>query len=280
MFSFKHNLAILFIAISATLTSTAYAVPTTIVDHYIGSDAHSHGDVIGSTSNFQITSMDVSLSGNMLSVSILTSFAGKGDDHLFDSLTGNKGIGYGDLFLASSWTPYGSQPYGSDNTYTGTAWTYGFALDDRWMHENTAGSGTLYRLNSASYDNNTATNNNPDALLSEDFLTGGTFRNGQEVAVDTSEQNILNGNITAISGASSWNIDAASSRVNFLIDLTGTDLLLGDEIALHWAFTCANDVIEGAYPVSAPSILVLLGAGLVSLAGATGLRRKRILTDR
>ena len=224
--------------------------------------------------------MDVSLSGNMLSVSILTSFAGKGDDHLFDHLTGNQGIGYGDLFLAGSWTPYGDQPYGSDDTYTGTAWTYGFALDDRWMNENSAGTGTLYSLNSANYDNDNTTNNNPDVLLSDDFLTGGTFRNGQEVAVDTSEQNILSGNITAISGASSWNIDAASSRVNFLIDLTGTDLLLGDEIAVHWAFTCANDVIEGSYPVNAPPILVLLAAGLASLAGATSLRRTRRQADR
>ena len=54
--------------------------------------------------------------------------------------------------------------------------------------------------------------------------------------------------------------------MNFLIDLTGTDLLLSDEIALHWGFTCANDVIEGAYSVPEPGIMNLLGIGTLLLS--------------
>jgi hypothetical protein len=262
------------ILFSMSLISPAGAVPTTIVDNYEGSDGHGYGDVIGSTSNFQTSSMDVSLSGNMLTVSILTTFAGKADNHLFDSLTGGKGIGYGDLFLGSSWTPYGTSPYTGDNTYTGTTWTYGFSLDDRWMSEGTSGTGTLYSLNNAVFDNDTVTNNNPDALLSEDFLTGGTYRDGQEVAVNVTEERILNGDITAIAGSSSWSIDTSASRVDFMIDLTGTDLLLGNEIALHWGFTCANDVIEGSYSVPEPSILALLSMGLFGLVGVTTLKKQ------
>jgi len=250
------------------LIQPAGAVPTTILDNYVGSDSHGHGDVIGSNNNFQTSSMDVHLSGNTLSVSILTTFAGKADNHLFDSLTNGNGIGYGDLFLSSSWTPYGAAKYTGDDTYTGTAWTYGFALDDRWMNENSAGTGTLYSLNSASYDSDINTNNNPDTLLSENFLAGGTFRDGQEVAVDT-----LNGNVTEVAGnTSSWSIDAPNDRINFLIDLTGTDLLLGDEIALHWGFTCGNDVIEGAHSVDEPGILALLAIGLI---GCSRFKRKR-----
>lgn len=260
--------------LTMALIQPAGAVPTTIVDDYEGSDGHGYGDVIGSTSNFETTSMDVSLSGKMLTVSILTTFAGKGDNLLFDGLSGGKGIGYGDLFLGSSWTPYGTAPYTGDDTYTGSTWSYGFSLDDRWMSEGTAGTGTLYSLNNAVSDNDTATNNNPDALLSEDFMTGGTYRDGQEVAVNVTEDRILNGDITAIAGSSSWSIDTSASRVNFMIDLTGTDLLLGDEIALHWGFTCANDVIEGAYSVPEPGILALLSMGLFGFIGASTLRRQ------
>lgn len=185
--------------LTTALMQTAGAVPTTtILDNYEGSDTHGLGDVIGNTDDFQISNMDVSLSGNMLSVSMLTTFAGKGDNHLFSALTNGYGIGYGDLFLSSSWTPYGSAPYSRDDAYTGTAWSYGFALDNRWMNESTAGTGTLYSLNSSSYDNDINTNNNPDVLLSDEFLSRGTFRNAQEVAVDVTDEKIQNGEISEI----------------------------------------------------------------------------------
>ena len=138
--------------LTVVLIQPAGAVPATIVDKYEGSDAHGHGDVIGSDSNFQNSSMDVSLCGKMLTVCILSTFADKVDNHLFESLTGGKGIGYDDLFLGSSWTPYGTSPYTGDDTYTGTTWTDGFSLDDRWMSEVTPGTGTLYSLNNAVSD--------------------------------------------------------------------------------------------------------------------------------
>ena len=237
--------------LSLGLIQTAGAVPTTISDNYIGSDSHGYGDVIGSTSNFEITSMDVSLSGSMLSVSIYTTFAGKADNHLFDSLTGGAGIAYGDLLLSGSWNPHGSAPYTGDDSSTGTLWSYGFALDNRWWNgvDASGGSGTLYRLDGPTNDANT--------LLAEDFLTGGIYRNGQEVAVDT------NG-LTAV-GSGSWSVIDGTS-VNFNIDLAGTTLLGGDEIALHWGFTCANDVIEGAFKVSEPGILLLIASGLLGIA--------------
>lgn len=243
---------------SLSFTQSAVAIPVNIVDGYIGGNDHHRGDVIGHHSTFNISSMDVDIVGNTLSVSINTGFAGKGDNHLFDGYTNNKGIGYGDLFLSSSWNPYGGSAYINDNNSNGTTWEYAFSLDDRWMHESLPGTGTLYKLNSG--------NNNADALLSDDYLTGATYRNGQEVAVDK-----VNGDVTAIAGNSSWNI--TPGKVNFSIDLTGTLLAGSDTIAMHWGMTCANDTIEGKLVrnVPEPGTFTLLMAGF---AGMGFLRRK------
>lgn len=256
--SIKKPMALTAIALTCSLAQTVSALPTTIADTYIGGNDHGYGDVIGSISKFDISSMDVAVLGNTLSVSINTVFAGRGNDHLFNSNTNNKGIGYGDLFLSTSWNPYGTGSYINDNHSNGTIWEYGFSLDDRWMSEALAGTGTLYKLNSG--------NNNADALLSQDFITGATYRTGQEIAVDTRY-----GDVTAIAGNSSWNITAG--KVNFLIDLTGTDLAGSETIAMHWGMTCGNDTIEGKIVrnVPEPGILALLIAGLVSF----GFSRKK-----
>jgi hypothetical protein len=260
----KTTLRTILCATLLTAYAQANAVPTIIADDYVGSDSHGYGDVIGNTSNFQINNMSVELIGTKLSVTISTSFAGKGDNGLFSGYTyDGKGIGYGDLFLSSSWNPYGSAPYSSDNASNGTNWEYGFSLDNRYMNETLSGLGTLYSLNSG---------DNSDILLSEDFVKNATFRNGQEVAVDTA-----NGNITAIAtSVNSWNIDANNGTVNFLIDLNNTNLLASNQIALRWEFTCANDVIEGAFDnvhAAEPAVLPLMSVGLLALLGIK--RRKR-----
>ena len=136
---------------AAVLLLAASSVQSAVImDNYIGANDHGYGDVIGSVNNFQINFMEVEISGTILTVSIDTTFAGKGDDGLFSGLTfGRKGIGYGDLFLSDAWTPNGdgSDNYKNDDASNGTVWNYGFSLDDRWMNENQDGTGTLYSLN-------------------------------------------------------------------------------------------------------------------------------------
>ncbi len=246
----------------------AFAFPAqaaTINDVYYGANDHGYGDRIGN-SNYEITSADVTRAGNILTVSINTNFAGLGDNGLFASSTDtpagqNKGIGYGDLFLAETWTPNGTlaNNYITDNNSNGTKWLYGFSVADRWMAPG-AGTGTLYSLN--------GTTNNANALLSDDFMSASTYRNGQEVAVDTASTDT-----TAIAGSSSWNVDEANKQVNFIIDLTGTSLESSGTIALHWAMTCANDTIEGSV-VPVPAALWLMMSGLVGLTVVA--RRKRV----
>lgn len=218
-----------------------------INDDYIGGVDHGYGDVIGDERIFGVDSMDVELlSNNLLSVVINTNFAGRGDESRFSSSTqSGNGIGYGDLFLSDTWVVESDNDnFFAPNT---TDWSLGFSLgDERWTD---GGTGTLYSL-----DGNDAN----DILLSNDFLNRNTFRDGQEIAVDTTGR-------TDGMNSRTWTVDDANNTISFLIDLTGTSLEGSDTIALHWGMTCGNDTIEGEYSVPEPGMLALLALGLLGI---------------
>ncbi len=242
------------LAAGLALAPAASAAPM-IPDNYVGGDDHGWGDVIGDPAKFDTSGMDIELDGTSLTVTVYTAFAGRGDDGLFANHTYGKGIGYGDLFLASEWTPYGDAPYTGDNAANGTQWTYGFSLANRW---NGGGSGILYALDG------------DDIFLSDVFITNATFRNGQEVAVNsTSAEPVSQGE---------WWIDTDLGAIGFAMDIAGTTLMDGPGIAAHWGPTCQNDVIEGyvpAAPVPEPATMVLLGSGLLGLAGVSRKKLRR-----
>lgn len=253
-------------AIASTLVFTASAMAYPINDTYYGGNDHGYGDIVGGPV-FDVQGASISRNGTKLTVKVYTTFAGHADEFLYPQYTQRAasrlngvamGIGYGDLFLASEWTPFGSDPHHlNDNNVTGTHWTYGFSIDgNRWT--DAGGTGTLYALTGASNDAN--------ALLSNDFLSGAIFRDGQEVGVDRASRSVQ------ALGQGTWSVDstAGNRHLRFDFDVANTALAQGDSIALHWAMSCANDTIEGEQYVPEPGTLALLLPGLVAL------RRRRL----
>lgn len=218
--------------IAAASNASAYPLD----DVYYGADDHSWGDVIGNKNYFDIFGASATRSGNSLTVTIDTNFAGRAGT-VFTNLTVNdQGLGYGDLFLSPGWNPFGTGPhYLDDNAGNGTHWTYAFALDDPLS--NVGGAGALYALALG-----VVGNNNPSALLSDAFMDGGTFRNGLAVAVDTT-------GLTAV-GSGTWAV--GGDFLSFTFDINGLNNFDPNHFGLHWTMYCGNDVIEGLDPTSVP----------------------------
>jgi hypothetical protein len=248
------------IAAAALFAACASAQAGTISDlgssAYWGGNDHHYGDAIGGAA-YDISGASVTREGNGLAILIATNFAGHAGSATFAA---PKGIGYGDVFLAARWTPFGSDPHHSaDNAGSGTKWSYGLHLDDRWS--NSGGSLTLYELNGAT--------NAADVLTSQHFMTCALgsqcyYRDGQATAVNTASASVRN---TGLTGA--WSV-AADHSLRFDIQIGASDLANFGQLALHWGQTCQNDVIEGFTDVPEPATPALLALAALGLA----LRRK------
>lgn len=249
------------VALCASLSGAAGSVQAGIISDagssaYWGGNDHNLGDSIGGTA-FDITSATVLREQNRLTVLIATGFAGHAGTATYAA---PKGIGYGDVFLASSWNPFGRDAHHTaDNALNGTKWSYGLNLDNRWS--NTGGTFTLYALNGAT--------NASNVLLSQDFMTCtmGTqcyYRDGQATAVNTASGSVQNTGMTG-----TWTVTKDKSLL-FDIQIGGTALAGFGDLALHWGQTCQNDVIEGITDVPEPATPALVALAVAGLA----LRRK------
>ena len=237
-----------------------------INDTYYGGNDHHYGDIVGGPV-FDVQGASIKRNGTQLTVNIFTNLAGHADEFLYPQYTNRPaskingramGIGYGDLFLASQWLPFGNDAHHlQDNNVTGTHWTYGFSIDgDRWT--DAGGTGTFYALTGATNDAN--------ALLSNDFLSGATFRDGQEVGVDRASRTVV------ALGTGSWSVDStpANRHLSFVFDVANSALATSPNIALHWAMSCANDTIEGVQFVPEPGTLALMLPALFALRRRVG----------
>ena len=259
----------------------ARALPVTLIDEYYGganyynnggvtNDAAppSQADVIGPTDVFDIISAEVErvgTGGNTLQVTINTNYAGVPGTSAAD------GTGYGALFITpGAWNPTGTGPHYSTDVYVDGEWKYAFTVPEN-PGPATSGTGGLYDTSKgqvvlSNVGGNPISYPNPG---SPPYY----FRQGQAV------QYIPDPNISPL-GTGTWSVDSALHTLTFsIVD----NNLLGNNFAVAWAMTCANDVIQGSVnlpdetqrltPTPLPAALPLFvsGGGLMAWLG----RRKR-----
>ena len=209
---------------------------------------------------YDISKMDVSILNGFLTVKIYS----QTDNYFGKWLNSTIPDAPGDLFLSTTgWNPVesstnpdpddnGVQNYNSDGKGVGTDWNFVVALNGLYGTNDSrqnVGTATLYSTSAGS-------------------IEYGTARNAQEAwFVPTSLSTTQTGTWSISTGLNPYLTITTS-----LIGITGWENVR--EWGLHWTMECANDVIEGSYPVPEPATVLLFGAGLAGLA-VFGRRRGR-----
>ena len=255
----------------------ASAVSITINDNYIGGNSNNPGniannEVIGDDEFWAVSHMDVDRTGSALTVDIHSQF--------FNNISYHN-VYMGDLFISTDgWNPYGTgsynadiSPYKVDETATaGEDWEYVLNLDyNRYTeYSDTSGTFTLYAVDPV-LGTVMFPEDQPEEYRAE------YYRAGQEIYY-----NPYDGQVGL--GSGSWsihNLGSSDDTDDFLrFELISDFFSDYDELGLRWEMTCANDVIEGSVeniaPVPEPSTIILLGAGIVGLAGSRYRKHKKV----
>lgn len=226
---------------------------------YFGSSYLSSADLIGPPEQNEISQVDVDIINTQLNINIHSVAM----SHMANNPSAC--IGLGDLFLSNDgWHP---NTDGTNNQYdtpnNGEDWEFVLVFDD---HKPSTPYGT-FGLFAVSDENNII---HPEDIL--DPANG--LRAGQEVRYDTSGQ-------IPLSTAGTWlwhGWDTLSTDDDYLtlsIFYDFASLSLVENIGIHFAMSCANDVVEGGDEIPEPVSMVLFGTGLAGIGGGVMWRRRK-----
>ncbi len=245
-------------------------------------------DLVGQPDEFEISQVNVDITNTELEIDVHSVFMNYMATH-------DTPVEFGDIFLSNDgWNPntagvnyqYDVQGFGGED------WEYVLVFDD---HSPTTTTGTfnLYEVDESRI------------IYPEDIaaLDPSSVRHGQEVLYDATGQEVLNqgwyrdsnGNWQngILSGTWEWfnwdTPDASDDFVTLTMNLnfwvrdsnyrwnnvTWGNLGLVDDMGIHMAMTCANDVVEGGDEIPEPATMMLFGTGLAGLAGSAIRRRKK-----
>jgi len=244
-------------AVTLSFAGQANASPTyTLQDNfYGGGDLGGFGDVIqGAPNNFyNINSATVSQAGAETSVSIATDYAGH---------NGSEGTYYGDLLLNPTWAAASrvaaNDPYFQNVSYQAGDWSYAVHINGGAQSIGSgaqSGTATLYAISAANIVQSNVGSCNGSSYPANPSC-GYYFRQNEAVGINTT-------GAVAIDTTATWSVDPTSGAITFSFNSGGR---LGDDFALSWAETCANDMIQGMVYLPEPTALSLVGAGLIGLA--------------
>ncbi len=233
---------------------------------YIGKG--SSKDYIGG-SRYDIYSMEISRVNGIMTVRINTRFV--------DYNTKN-GLNFGDLFMSTEgvdgrpvWDPTGdpADGYKDDDSFTtGTQWDYVYDLNGaRNLTGNNIDntSAQLHELNDYDLSESGDRNN---------------FKYGSSRGNKTQLYRVKDEDDAYANSFATGSVETSTSDnyLQFVFDVSGTQLASAEQIAFRWTMSCANDIIEGVVNFGAkvpePAALGLLFLGLAGV----GFARRRART--
>jgi len=240
----KITIASLLFTVSSLSTVFAGTVTTEqLQDDYIG--AHYKDDVSGG-SNYDTNWMKITRSYNetsgdsFLNVWINSNFVG------YDSY-----YNYGDLFLMTADGESGDYnkadkcadkagKYGcnEDSYSAGTnKWQYAFDLGDtrqNTLEDQNNNHGDLRKINTSG-DIGYSSSDYQKHITTSSENSGYYGRKWQAIKVSNNANDI---------GDGTWSTSGANNLLDMSFNITGTSLATAHQLALRWAMTCANDIIE------------------------------------